>query len=122
MNFDLSKRLEYRLCFFFQAEDGIRDSSVTGVQTCALPISPEHPFPAGTEDCYAALTWAAASAPDLSADAGRVVVAGDSAGGNLAAVVALMAKDRSEERRVGGECGAGAEGGGGREGRRSGRG
>src|SRR5438876_10358705 len=47
-------------------------------------LAPEHPFPAATEDCHAALAWAAASAHDLSADPDSVVVAGDSAGGNLA--------------------------------------
>src|SRR2546430_13088299 len=43
-------RIEYILFFFFQAEDGIRDLTVTGVQTCALPISLEQPA-AGLPDC-----------------------------------------------------------------------
>ncbi len=58
-------------------------------------LAPEHIFPAAPEDCYAALCWAAANLDSLSALPGAVSVGGDSAGGNLAAAVALMARDRS---------------------------
>src|SRR5688572_31982144 len=87
--------------FFFQAEDGIRDLTVTGVQTCALPISEEAP-----------IRWAA----DIGADRvelytepfARAFEHGDTAGRAsfeaYANAARLAASLRSEERRVGKEC------------------
>ena len=69
----------------------------TGCVTVSVDyrLAPETKFPGACDDCYAAAVWASDNAASIQGDASRMAVGGDSAGGNLAAVVAQMARDRA---------------------------
>ena len=73
----------------------LANASQANVLSVDYRLAPEHPFPAAADDAWAAFTWAHEHASDLGVSTRKIAVGGDSAGGNLAAVVSLDARDRS---------------------------
>jgi acetyl esterase len=76
----------------------LTDASRAIVLAVDYRLAPQTRFPGPLEDCYAALAWAGANATSIGGDPSRLAVAGASAGGNLAAAAALMARDRGGPR------------------------
>lgn len=74
----------------------LADAAGCVVMSVDYRLAPEHPFPAAVDDAYAALQWVAHHASELPGDGSRLGVAGDSAGGNLAAAACLRARDRGD--------------------------
>src|SRR5258708_17500676 len=93
-----------QLCFFFQAEDGIRDDLVTGVQTCALPISP--PIARGPVQRRLRVGRSAVPEPKVPpvGDAEPVPALSEAVMHKPLILLLGMVLGRSEERRVGKEC------------------
>lgn len=75
---------------------GVCDQADCVVISVEYHLAPEHPYPEGVEDSYLAVKWAVENKSELNIDENKIIVSGDSAGGNFSAVLTLMANDRKE--------------------------
>ena len=75
---------------------GVCDQADCVVISVEYHLAPEHPYPVGLEDSYLAVKWAIENKSELNIDENKIVVSGDSAGGNFSAVLTFMAKERKE--------------------------
>ncbi len=73
---------------------GFAEKTGASVISVDYALSPEHPYPAAFNDCYGVLSWLADQGGDIDVDGAQIAVAGDSAGGNLAAALCLATRDR----------------------------
>ncbi len=85
------------VCGTLETHDGtsraLARASGSALLSVAYRLAPEYPYPVPLDDCYQATLWASAHGEELGVDVTRLAVAGDSAGGNLAAAVAIRARD-----------------------------
>jgi len=75
---------------------GVCDQADCVVISVEYHLAPEHPYPEGLEDSYLAVKWTVENKSELNIDENKIIVSGDSAGGNFSAVLTFMAKDRKE--------------------------
>ena len=75
---------------------GVCDQADCVVISVEYHLAPEHPYPEGLEDSYLAVKWAVENKSELNIDENKIIISGDSAGGNFSAVLTFMAKDRKE--------------------------
>ena len=104
----LKDKGRFLFLYIITEEDGLSGDLETADASCRMianltesvvvsvdyRLAPEHKFPIPVQDAYAALQWVKENAASINGDASNIIVGGDSAGGNLSAVVSLLSRDR----------------------------